>query len=111
MLCALQLFWGLLLGCFCSRDLLLENLALRQQLFVFKERKQRPMLAPFDKVFGIGIKGVWSQSKNSMVLVAPETVMRWHRARFGRYGRLVFLATGMAESVYARKYANSLSEW
>ena len=88
MLRLLRLFLGLLFRCFCSRrDLLLENLALRQQLLVFKQRKQRPMLAPFDKLFWIGIQSVWSQWKNSLVLVTPETVVRWHRAGFRRYWR------------------------
>ena len=72
--------------CFCSRrDLLLENLALRQQLAIFKQRKQRPKLTWADKLFWVGIKRVWSQWKNCLVLVAPETVVRWHRAGFRRY--------------------------
>jgi hypothetical protein len=49
MLRLLRLFVGLVRRCFCSRrDLLLENLVLRQQLSVFKQRRQRPPLAPFD---------------------------------------------------------------
>ena len=95
MLRLLRLFLGLLFRCFCSRRvLLLENLALRQQLLVFKQRKQRPMLAPFDKLFWIGIKSVWSQWKNSLVLVTPETVVRWHRAGFRRYWRWRSRRTG-----------------
>jgi hypothetical protein len=46
MLRLLRLFLGLLLRCFDSRrDLLLENLALRQQLSVFQQRKRRPVLS------------------------------------------------------------------
>lgn len=38
--------------CFRSRkDLLLENLVLRQQLAVFEQRKQRPKLDGYDKLF------------------------------------------------------------
>jgi len=81
-----SLFFGLLFRCFYSRrNLLLENLVLRQQLSVFQQRKHRPTLAPFDKLFWIGIRKVWSQWKNSLVLVTPETVVRWHRAGFRRY--------------------------
>ena len=61
---------------FCSRrDLLLENLALRQQLAIFKQRKQRPKLIWVDKLFWVGIKRVWSEWKNCLVLVTPETVV------------------------------------
>lgn len=77
MLGLLRLFLGLFLRCFCSRrDLLLENLVLRQQRSVFKQRKPRPMLASVDKLFWVGIKRVWSQWKNSLVVVTPETVAR-----------------------------------
>jgi putative transposase len=84
-----RLLW-LLVGtcrrCFCSRrDLLLENLALRQQLAIFKQRKQRPKLIWVHKLFWVGIKRIWSQWKNCLVLVTPETVVRWHRAGFRRY--------------------------
>jgi putative transposase len=72
--------------CFCSRrDLLLENLALRQQLAIFKQRKQRPALVWLDKLFWIGMKRMWSKWKNCLVLVTPETVVRWHRAGFRSY--------------------------
>jgi hypothetical protein len=86
MLRLLRLFLGLPLRCFYSRrDLLLENLALRQQLSVLQRRKRRPVLSRFDQLFWIAIQRVWSQWKNSLVLVTPETVVRWHRAGFRRY--------------------------
>jgi putative transposase len=82
----LGLFVGSLCRCLCSRrDLLLENLALRQQLAIFKQRKQRPKLIWVDKLFWVGIKRVWPEWKNCLVLVTPETVVRWHRAGFRRY--------------------------
>jgi hypothetical protein len=50
----LRLLVGLFYRGFGSRkDLLLENLALRQQLSVFKRRKQRPKLAAFDTLFSL----------------------------------------------------------
>jgi putative transposase len=86
MLRLLRLFLGLLFRLvYLRRDLLLENLALRQQLSVFKQRKQRPALSPFDRLFWVGIKRVWPQWRNSLVVVTPETVVRWHRAGFRRY--------------------------
>src|SRR5215475_8606655 len=86
MLRLLRLFLGLLFRFVHSRrDLLLENLVLRHQLSVFKQRRQRPTLAPYDKLFWVGIKRVWSHWKNSLVVVTPETVVRRHRKGFRRY--------------------------
>jgi putative transposase len=81
-----RLLVGLLCRCFCSRkDLLLENLALRQQLSVFQRRKQRPKLAALDRLFWMGMNRVWSEWKSSLLIVTPETVVRWHRRGFRRY--------------------------
>jgi putative transposase len=84
----LRLLVGLLCRCFRSRkDLLLENLALRQQLSVFKRRKQRLKLAAFDRLFWIGMNKIWTKWKGSLLIVTPETVVGWHRAGFRSYWR------------------------
>ena len=84
----LRLLVGLLCRCFCSRKiLLLENLALRQQLSVLKRRKQRPKLAAFDQLFWIGMNRMGTEWKSSLLIVTPETVVRWHRAGFRSYWR------------------------
>src|ERR1700684_54759 len=44
----------------CRRRLLLENLALRQQLAALKRRHPRPRLAAFDKVFWVLAQKFWS---------------------------------------------------
>lgn len=52
MLPVIALFLNALLGCLRShRSLLLENLALRQQLVVLKRKHPRPRLDLFDKTF------------------------------------------------------------
>src|SRR5216683_2533221 len=66
-------------------SLLLENLALRQQLAVLKRQHPRPKLGPFDKLFWVVVRGRWSQWKDALVLVLPETVVRWHRTGFKLY--------------------------
>jgi len=91
----LQLWLGLLIRCFRSRrSLLLENLALRQQLTVFKRKHSKrkhskPRLAPFDKLFWIFARCLWSQWKQALIVVTPETVVRWHRAGFQLYWELL----------------------
>src|SRR6267378_6642454 len=51
------------------RRLLLENLALRQQLGVLKRRHPRPRLASFDKVFWILVRRFWSGWKQALPVV------------------------------------------
>src|SRR5207237_9752030 len=71
------------------RSLLLENLALRQQLDALKRRHPRPRLGLFDKLFWVIDRWVWSAWKHSLILVPPETVVRWHRTAFRIYWRLI----------------------
>jgi hypothetical protein len=67
------------------RDLLLENLALRQQLSVFKRKRPQPRLALTDKMFWVVLRRLWSGWKWALILVQPETVMRWYRTGFKLY--------------------------
>ena len=71
------------------RSLLLENLALRQQLAVLKLRHPRSSLGLFDKLFWVVARRVWSAWKESLILVTPESVVRWHRTGFRTYWRLI----------------------
>jgi putative transposase len=82
--------FGTLIRFFRSRrSLLLENLALRQQLAVLKRRHPRPGLSPFDKLFWVVVRRFWSGWKEAQVVVTPETVVRWHRVGFRLYWRLI----------------------
>jgi putative transposase len=78
----LGLFWRLFDS---RRDLLLENLALRQQLLSLKRRKPRPRLARLDRLFWVVARRLWPKWKHALVIVTPETVVRWHRAGFRLY--------------------------
>src|SRR5258708_18294468 len=77
------LCFGMLVRLFRERrSLLLENLALRQQLVTLKHRNPRPSLGLFDKLFWVIARRVWSAWKQSILIVTPETVVRWHRTGF-----------------------------
>src|SRR5713226_9600718 len=67
------------------RSLMLENLALRQQLAVLKRKHPRPRLGAVDKLFWVVARHIWSDWKKSLLLVLPETVARWHQAGFKLY--------------------------
>jgi hypothetical protein len=86
-----RLWFGLLARCFRSHHtLLLENLALRQQLNVLKRKHRRPWMGGVDKIFWVFARRFWGAWKQSLVLVTPETVVRWHRAGFRTYWSLIF---------------------
>ena len=85
----LLFLFGALAGVFRSRRrLVLENLALRQQLTVLKRRRPRPILGLFDKLWVIA-RRIWSGWKQNLIIVTPETVVRWHRAGFCLYWKLI----------------------
>jgi putative transposase len=67
------------------RDLLLENLALRQQFGVFKQKLPQPRLAPSDRLFWVMLRRFWYRWREALILVQPETVIRWHREGFKLY--------------------------
>jgi putative transposase len=68
------------------RDLLLENLALRQQLATLVPRR-RPLIRPADRAFWVALRRLWSGWADALVIVKPETVIRWHLAGFRLYWR------------------------
>src|SRR5258708_422675 len=78
--------FGAALSSFCNRrSLMLENLALRQQLAVLKRKHPRSKLGPLDKLFWVLARRFWSQWKQALFLVLPETVVGWHQAGFKLY--------------------------
>jgi hypothetical protein len=67
------------------RDLVLENLALRQQLSVLERRHPRPRIAAADKLFSVMLRRLWAGWRSASIFVQPETVVRWHWAGFKLY--------------------------
>src|SRR5258706_10874784 len=66
------------------RELALENLALRQQLAVWKAREPRPRLTRMDRIFWVLLSRVWTSWRHTLQVVRPETVVGWHRQGFRR---------------------------
>jgi len=65
----------------------LEIVALRQQVIVLKRKHPRSRLSVWDQVFWVLLRRVWSRWAEVLVVVKPETVVRWHRAGFRLYWR------------------------
>ena len=64
------------------QELVLENLALREQLLALHAKHPRRRLSPMHKLFWILLRRFWSGWKRPLVLVTPRTVVEWHRAGF-----------------------------
>jgi hypothetical protein len=65
--------------------ILLENLVLRQQLSIYKRKQKRPRLTAHDRWFWIALAAVWKDWRKALVVVHPDTVIRWQRERFRGY--------------------------
>ena len=61
------------------RELVFENLALRQQLTALTRATKRPALQTSDRLFWIALTRIWRNWRTALVLVQPDTVVRWHR--------------------------------
>ena len=69
------------------RDLLVENLLLRHQLQVELRSRPRPDLKTRDRFFWLLVRHLYPDWKQHLVLVRPETVLRWHRQGWRLYWR------------------------
>src|SRR5713226_10739637 len=61
--------------------LLLEAIALRHQIAVLeRSRTRRPCFRLFDRLFWILLSRWWPEWRESLIIVQPETVLRWRRS-------------------------------
>ena len=93
----------------CRRraDLVLENVALRQQVTALKKERPRPPLEDTERAFWVALRGSWPVWASRLLIVHADTVARWHRDRFRRYwakmsqyrhpGRPVLLSLSVGE--------------
>jgi hypothetical protein len=70
---------SLALICSGHRAVALENLALCQQLAVFKRAVKRPQLRRADRLFWLLLASAWRDWRKALIVVRPDTVVRWHR--------------------------------
>jgi putative transposase len=81
-------FYQLLRSLLVSRMVLAtENLVLRQQLMVLHRATHRPRLRHRDRLFWTGLLRLWPNWRSLLVIVKPETVIKWHRQGFKCYRR------------------------
>jgi hypothetical protein len=63
----------------------LENVALRQQIAVYKRKQKHPRLARRDRWFWIVLSVTWKDWRRALCIVHPDTVVCWQRERFHRF--------------------------
>jgi transposase InsO family protein len=60
----------------------LENALLRQQLIVLQRQVKRPALTPRDRVLFVFLARRLRSWKQALMIVQPDTLLRWHRDLF-----------------------------
>ena len=82
----LRLIWAVVRALLAKRaDLVAENLALRQQLIVLHRKTKRPRPKTKDRMSWLWLARSWSGWQESLLVVTPETVVRWQRQGFKYY--------------------------
>ena len=65
-----------------------------------------------DRLFWLLVRRFWSEWKQALLVVTPETVVRWHRAGFRWYWALISKNKGEQQGgVNEQIIANSLIEY
>jgi putative transposase len=68
-------------------ELMAEILALRQQLAILNRIDKRPSLRFQDRLFWGALAKCWQDWRYALLIVKPETVIKWHRQGFRLYWR------------------------
>ncbi len=80
--------WAVLRALVVNRArLAAENAALRHQLAVFQRSAKRPKLRRGDRIFWVWLSKLWGGWRDALLIVQPETVVKWHRQGFKLYWR------------------------
>lgn len=69
------------------RQLVLENMALRQQVVMLRQSVKRPRTSMADKLFWILMSRYVDDWRKILHALHPDTVVRWHRQGFRLYWR------------------------
>ncbi len=82
-------FFAFILNLFKSRtQLQLENIFLRKQLEIYSRSNNRSAVKRSDRIFFSLSKGILNNWKDNLVIVKPETVIKWHRKGFKLFWKM-----------------------
>jgi putative transposase len=77
-------------------QLVAENALLRQQLLVLRRSVTRPRCTPADRAIFVLLAGRVRAWRQALLIVQPDTLLRWHRDLFRRHWRRKSRAKSMA---------------
>jgi putative transposase len=97
---------SLLLGTFADlgrskSELMAENALLRHQLVILKRQVKRPACTKADRLLLVLLARMVRTWKQALVIVQPETLLRWHHQRFRLFWRQKSKATSTHAKVSA----------
>ena len=86
-------------------QLVIENALLRQQLLVLNRSVKRPRLTRADRVRFVLLASRLQRWKDALLIVKPETVLRWHRQGFRLFWKRKSLTTSRDPRIPAETIA------
>jgi hypothetical protein len=84
-------------------QLVLENLALRQQLAELSRQRPRPPLRRRDRQFWVCLSRLYAGWRSALVLVQPQTVVDWHQQGFRLWWRWTSKASRLGRPPLAQE--------
>jgi putative transposase len=67
------------------KELILENLMLRQQLNIYKRKNKKPKLENIDRIILVWMSKIFNKWKSALVVVKVSTLIGWHKKGFKLY--------------------------
>jgi putative transposase len=86
-------------------ELLVENALLRQQLIVLRRSVKRPTLTRTDRVLMVLLASRIRAWRKAILIIKPDTLLRWHRAGFRLFWRRTSKVTTRTPRVSAETIA------
>jgi putative transposase len=83
----LRLIFGIFRLSQHQSGLILENLALRQQLTIYHNTIKRPKIRNRDRIFWLLFSKLSKNWREALIVVKPDTVIRWHKKGFKLFWR------------------------
>jgi len=74
---------------YLHRKLVIQNISMHQQLAIYKRKKKKTKLKERDRLFWILLSKLWPDWQSTLVIVKPETVIKWNQRRFKDYWRKI----------------------
>jgi hypothetical protein len=77
-----------------KKQLIFENLMLRQQLNIYKRKNKKPEIKNIDRLILVWVSKFFSKWKSALVVVKASTLIGWHKKAFKLYGKRKSRNTG-----------------